>query len=143
MTALKRRTDWLDRLQRELEAAADRPHQWGRHDCALWCARCIHAMTGADFAKGLRGRYRSERGAFRVLSEYGGLEGLVTHFLGEPVGPICARRGDVLIGPFHERDDGTLVDVFAICVGHKGAAPGADGLRLHEIGNYTKAWRVG
>lgn len=45
--------------------------QWGRDDCALWCANILEAALGYDAAESFRGRYRSSDGAQRVLGEGG------------------------------------------------------------------------
>lgn len=51
--------------------AAPAPMQWGRDDCALWCANILQAALGYDGAARFRGRYRSRSGAKRVLGKAG------------------------------------------------------------------------
>ncbi len=45
--------------------------QWGRDDCALWCANIVKAALGYDAATTFRGRYRTRVGARRVLGRRG------------------------------------------------------------------------
>lgn len=45
--------------------------QWGKDDCALWCANILKAALGYDGAERFRGRYRTRRGAGRVLGAAG------------------------------------------------------------------------
>lgn len=65
-----------ERLQTALLAAMGSvgEMQWGRDDCALWCANILEEALGYDGAAHFRGRYRTRRGAQRVLGQ-GGLAG--------------------------------------------------------------------
>ena len=47
------------------------PMQWGRDDCALWCANILKVALGYDAAASFRGRYRTCIGARRVLGQRG------------------------------------------------------------------------
>jgi hypothetical protein len=64
-----------DRLEIEVLSAMDRasatPMQWGRDDCALWCADVLRAALGYDAAERFRGRYKTRIGARRVLGRGG------------------------------------------------------------------------
>lgn len=51
--------------------AAATPMQWGRDDCALWCANVLETALGYDGAARFRGRYRTRIGARRVLGGQG------------------------------------------------------------------------
>jgi hypothetical protein len=48
--------------------------QWGRDDCALWCANILKDALGYDGAERFRKRYRTRIGARRVLGR-GGIAG--------------------------------------------------------------------
>lgn len=45
--------------------------QWGKDDCALWCANILKDALGYDGAERFRGRYRTRIGARRVLGKGG------------------------------------------------------------------------
>lgn len=45
--------------------------QWGKDDCALWCANILKDALGYDGAERFRGRYRTRIGARRVLGRQG------------------------------------------------------------------------
>lgn len=64
-----------EKLQRALLGAMDSASasemQWGRDDCALWCANILHQALGYDAALRFRGRYRTRIGAGRVLGAAG------------------------------------------------------------------------
>jgi hypothetical protein len=60
----------LDRaLQAAMATASEM--QWGRDDCALWCANILREALGYDGAARFRGRYRTRIGAARVLGQAG------------------------------------------------------------------------
>jgi len=51
--------DWRARLSAYFVAVAARPLVYGTHDCALFVAGAVEAMTGVDPAARWRGRYES------------------------------------------------------------------------------------
>jgi hypothetical protein len=65
--------DWNSRFAGLVSAVQARPFAWGEHDCCLWAADAVQALTGADPAGDLRGTYQTEQGAARVLLRIGGL----------------------------------------------------------------------
>ena len=62
---------WQERLAAYLSGCAQRPFAYGEHDCALFSAGAVRAMTGLDLAEGWRGRYSTLRGGLRVLRAQG------------------------------------------------------------------------
>lgn len=62
-----RHTDWFQRLTHYLADAAAKPFVEGEHDCALFLAGGVKAMTGVDYAAPYRGRYTTTRGGLRIL----------------------------------------------------------------------------
>lgn len=58
-------------IKRAMERACAAPMQWGKDDCALWCADILKAAIGYDAAADFRGRYTTQRGARRVLGAGG------------------------------------------------------------------------
>ncbi len=50
-----------------MHRAARKPMEWGIDDCSLWCANAIREALGYDPAKKFRGKYRTRRGATRLL----------------------------------------------------------------------------
>lgn len=63
---MTRRTDWHQRLCTFLAETADRPFAPGRHDCALFAAGAVKAVTGRDPARGWRGYRTVARGQVRL-----------------------------------------------------------------------------
>lgn len=62
---------WQSRLTAWLATVSRTPFAPGQHDCALFAAGAIEAMTGCDLAADWRGRYRTLRGGVRVLRKAG------------------------------------------------------------------------
>lgn len=93
--------DWQDRLAAYLEDCQGRRFAYGSHDCALFAAGAVEAMTGVDLAEGWRGRYRGPASARRALggSPAEGLMATVDAALGPRRAPGEALAGDVLAVP--------------------------------------------
>ncbi|WP_109464410.1 DUF6950 family protein [Albibacillus kandeliae] len=68
---MKRLPDWKPRLMSYLVRAARRPFKEGEHDCALFLAGGVEAMTGEDYAAPYRGRYSTTLGGLRILKKDG------------------------------------------------------------------------
>lgn len=137
-TTYTRLRDWQSRLQACIAARRRLAFAWGEHDCCLFAADCVQAMTGADPAAAYRGRYDSELGAARLLKAAGGVRGLLTEAFGEPINVRLARVGDVGIATIAERDH------VAVCGGAMWLTTSFSGvvaaLQPHMIAD---AWRVG
>jgi hypothetical protein len=63
--------DWHARLVTYMADCRARPFAPGHHDCALFAAGAVQAMTGVDPAAEWRGRYTTHRGGLRVLRRAG------------------------------------------------------------------------
>ena len=63
--------DWKQHLTLYLADVARRPFAPGVHDCALFAAGAVQAMTGVDMAAPFRGRYRTLAGGSRILKAAG------------------------------------------------------------------------
>lgn len=88
-------SDWRDRLHAQIDLARTREAQFGVHDCLQFPALCIEAITGVNPATQF-GAYSTELGAAKLMTEFGGVSGILTKAFGEPVAPNWARSGDVV-----------------------------------------------
>lgn len=88
--------DWPQRLDAEIERARSREFAYGAHDCCLFAADIVLAITGVDPAAHLRG-YTCAIAAARIVAAHGSIEALASSLLGEPVSPKSAQRGDIVI----------------------------------------------
>jgi hypothetical protein len=100
---MDRLPDWPALLARHILEATDRAFEWGRHDCSVFAADGILAITGRDPIARARGRYACEKRAAVILREIGGggLPEAADHLmsgLGAPlVHPAFAQRGDLVL----------------------------------------------
>lgn len=136
-----RRDDWRARLAAEMDRQRREPFKWGSHDCALgFASGIVEAITGADLARGFRGKYRTPQEAAKILSEHDAatLGDLVSQFLPE-VHPAFARVGDIGVieadGPVGQAM--CMFDASGLVVmtdeGH-GRRPRGDALRAFKVG---------
>lgn len=131
--------DWDLRLAAAVDAARGRPFVWGQHDCLTWAFDVRAAITGQpSLADQWRGRYRTEKGALRLIRRFGHADlvaGLLAE-LGQPLAsPLMARRGDIAMS----RD---AFPVVAIVLGAQVTAPGPDGPATFPLRDAAMAWRV-
>lgn len=109
------------------------PFTWGQFDCVMWAADAVLAVTGHDFAAGMRGTYSTEREALRLVQQHGGLQALVTDRL-DPWHVALARCGDIGL-----MDADTRPTLVVNGGGHWLAAT-AQGLQSVDPARVTMAW---
>ena len=129
---------WELRLAAAVEGARGRPFVWGQHDCALWAFDLRRDLTSSDDVAALwRGRYRTARGAVRVMRRLGwlSLETAGRDLLGEPLPSVhLAQRGDLVL---------TNTGLgFGICLGARAAGIAPSGLVLVPLSACALAWRI-
>jgi len=99
-----RRADWRARLAQYVASVAARPFRPGAHDCALFVAGAVEAMTGADAARDWRGTYRTLAAGQAALQSAGFLDHVdFVAAICPPVAPSLAQVGDLAALP---GDDG-------------------------------------
>lgn len=135
---MKRIKGWEQALAATTRAAMPKRHAWGSHDCALFAADCVRAITGVDLAEEFRGQYNDENGARRVLASLGceNVGDLASRYLPEIDAPM-ARRGDVVMM------DGKFGPFLAIVDGWTAVGPSLRGLEHVPASSALRAWRVG
>ena len=135
-------SNWPSALIAHIEDNRQTPFKWGVHDCMLWAASCIEAVTDNDPAKDLRGTYSTALAAIRIIDSYGGFNALVESLIdgGEEmrIHRNLASRGD-LVTTTDERGHKAL----GICDTHHGVFPGPDGLTFIKRNDLDdEAWRI-
>lgn len=134
-----RAPDWEERLSVYLDRVIEEPFKWGSHDCALFAAGAVNAMTGTDPAADLRGTYDDRVTAALALKERaaGTLLKTAVAWFGSPKHPAFAQRGDLVM-----KDRTTL----GVCVGlHSwfvGEEHGQHGLVALPTASCTKAFTL-
>lgn len=134
MTRLR---NWPSRFAALVDSARAQPFEWGQHDCCLWAANAVLAITGRDPGAPWRGAYRTTRGALDLLESIGGLEGAGA-LTGNPIQVALAAIGDVGLVRW---TDGT--ESLAVCAGHSWLAAGDAGLVHLPLEAARCAWGVG
>jgi hypothetical protein len=119
-----------------LEAYRNEPFEWGKCDCCLFSANVVRDLTGKDFARGLRSKYRSKTGALKLIAEYGSLEKLLDETLGAAHPAMLARRGDFVLADVPE-------PALGVCDGARAIFKGEDSrLVAVPLGRCIKSWRA-
>ena len=97
ISAMSRLTDWEARLNAYIERVAGDDYAYGRHDCGLFCAGAVQAMTGDDPAEVFRGAYDDVVSAAQALRDKGAgtLVATVASLFDEKP-PAFAQRGDIV-----------------------------------------------
>lgn len=87
---------WRTALFEYVHGVARTPFAWGSHDCALFAAGAVQAMTGRDFASPYRGRYSTLAGGLRLLKKAGFSDHAdMAASLFEEQHPSAAQIGDI------------------------------------------------
>ncbi len=102
--------NWKSRLAAFLTASAAQPYAIGHHDCALFAAGAVMAVTGHDPGDAFRGRYRSKTGGLRLVRAAGHTDHIAVFAAAlEEIAPSFAAPGDVAV-VMHPQD-GPLLGV--------------------------------
>lgn len=134
---LTRKQDWQLHFEKCVSDNYNKKFEWGTHDCWLWSANLVLAITGEDIAKEYRGKYNSARTALEIIKTYGGISELCTKYVGkEPVSPLFASVGDLVLIEYLRQE------AMAICDGRTVLTTGSDGLLSLPISTTIKAWRI-
>lgn len=137
ISTLERLDDWEQRAARFFASMTDRSHAWGAHDCAIYCAGAVEAMTGVDLMADFIGGYDDEASAHRLVEAVGAdsIADVVDRFL-DPCSVRDARRGDLL--QFGDRNG-----FFMIRWSPRAVGAGASGVVHLPATLAARAWRVG
>ena len=131
--------DWPARLTKFLLSRHAEPFRYGTHDCCLFVADAVHAMTGEDLAENFRGRYRSRVEALALVGTPEAVlagEAIRRGLLEIP--PVRAGRGDVAIlgGKRH-----STLGLLSLN-GHEILAAGRRGFLRLPRSRAARAWRI-
>lgn len=141
MLELTRLPDWRARFEAEIDAIKHRPFSWEDHECGIGLVgNVVLAVTGHDAAARWRGRYRSYRGAVRVMRNEGfaNVADMVAAMLPE-IHPGLARIGDIAAFP----DDTALGFSLGIVNGERVFVLTETGMGTMDLLQATRAFRVG
>jgi hypothetical protein len=128
---MHRLPDWEARLAAYLEPLRLRPFAWGTHDCCIFAAGAVEAITGVDAMAEFRGHYRTRIGSLRALRRFGAgtLEATLDAKF-TPIAASIAQRGDIVMS------SGAL----GICWGEFLIAVGSEGDREGLVRIARRDW---
>lgn len=86
--------DWPERFAAYIAQHRSTPFAWGAHDCVLFAAGDVQAITGQW---PLSMQWPDAAAAARLLRRLGGLESAVDGVLPRLSSPALAQRGDILM----------------------------------------------
>ena len=129
--------NWEKALQEIVEVSKDREFKYGSLDCVLFVADVVKATTGIDYSKEYRGRYKTDKGALRIVKKGGGLKTLVTATLGIESSKVeYAKRGDPML--IKGKDE----DFLAVCLGEQSILVQREGLMYVKTLNCHCCWNI-
>jgi len=111
------------------------PFAWGSNDCCCFAAAAVELLTGVNPTVGVA-TYASEIGAAKLIARAGDLKALASQYLGEPVSPLMAGVGDVVLVVNEGRE------MLAVCNGVNAMAPLESRMVALGIGAATAAWKI-
>ena len=135
-----KRQDWPIKLNEVTARASTKPFAYGTHDCALFAADCVRAMTDVDLAKDFRGHYQSKPGAKRVLRQHEAddLEQLMDQIAArhgiQNASPMGAKRGDIVL---RDTPEGPALGIVS---GHYCCFAAPQGLTMVTVRECRRAW---
>lgn len=133
-----RRQDWFPRLVQYMGECARTPFAEGSHDCALFTAGAVEAMTGEDYAAPYRGRYTTTKGGLRMLRKAGHADQIALAAANLPEIPVgSAGPGDVAAVATPEGEALGIVQGAGVYV------MAAGGMGILPASQITRAFRVG
>ena len=95
---MNRLEDWAERLDAVLMDAERRPFVWGEHDCCIFAARCVEAISGVNPVPDAIGAYSDKKSAYLWLRDhFGDARSMISLFLGDEIDPNFVQRGSVAL----------------------------------------------
>ena len=137
MNTLARQPGWPLRLNQAIESARGVPFDWTSHNCAVFAADCLAAITGVH----VHARFAALMATERRARAFGpALAPRVDVVLGAErrVPPVEAQRGDVVLLAIPAPADSAL----GICVGKTAAAVSPAGLVFIPMARARCAWHI-
>lgn len=141
---MTRRSTWEADLSAYIASVRSRAFEYGQHDCGLFAAGAVLAMTGDDPGAPFRGQYSTELGCAKALKKFGAgdLEStLDSLFERRPIGRL--QRGDLV---WNGDAVGVCMGDYALFVGRAETVEGegvSEGLIRIPRTEWAGGWRVG
>lgn len=140
---MTRRSTWEADLSAYIASVRSRPFAFGEHDCGLFAAGAVLAITGDDPAAPFRGQYSTELGCAKALKKFGAGDlksTLGALFDDRPIGRL--QRGDLV---WNGEAVGVCMGDYALFVGRAETVEAeevAEGLIRIPRAEWAGGWRV-
>lgn len=131
--------NWETKLAESIHAHINYHFEYGTSDCGVFACNILKEITGVDYYKGFRSKYKTRKGLLRVIAKEGSLKDLVSKVLQtEPKPPRYAMRGD----PVLYVDEISKEECLGICIGHLVIAPKKQGLGTFSLLDSLFTWNT-
>lgn len=133
---------WEQRLHDLIVKRFRQPYTPSQFDCLIWPADAVKAVTGKDFARGHRGKYKSVAGGYRHLQGMGfkSPEALLDSLFEEKAVGFAGRGDLALCKTPTGNNPGVVIGDDALVVGEDDTN---EGLVRVPRKDWLKAWAVG
>lgn len=140
---------WEISLDKLIAERLDAPFEYGAHDCCLFAADAVLAITGIDIASpDYRGKYNDAASAFALIETITGgttVEDAMDHamqsheFVTALPSVLYAQRGDIVSCV---RGEGIMLGVVGLS-GTSAWLTDVDGLKKIPVQQCKRAWHIG
>jgi hypothetical protein len=91
-----RHSGWEAAFAARIEDTKHTPFEWGKNDCILWAGGCAEAITGRNYLSNIKGRYKTKRGAYRLIKSLAPSLPEAVDLYASRIPVLTATRGDVV-----------------------------------------------
>lgn len=139
---MKRNDTWRADMHKVIDNVTRKEFVPGEHDCALFVADVVKAITGEDHAKGLRGKYKTLARGLAALKKKG-FENHVEYAasLFPEVHPSMAGVGDIVVFKTENAEEAGCA--LGIVIGERSMVLRPEGMGTIETLKAIRAFKVG
>lgn len=125
---------WERKLAEAIQSRLNTPFKWGSQDCCMFSLYCLDTVYGTDNLAEWKGKYKTERTAYKLLEERGGYEAVLKEYGFSKLPAHQAQRGDAAFIGGQE--------AWGIVGGDKIFATGKKGLVTLDLSCALHVWRI-
>jgi len=133
-----RKENWPSILVAAIDEQKSEKFEWGKSDCLQFASRVAAQLIDHDILSEADNRYTDETGAYALLSEMGGYDGVFGKYFKQREAPRFACRGDIVTVSFNDQNICGIVDASGRMV----ACKGERGVFYLPFKYITRAWEV-
>ncbi len=124
-------------LIKYIESVKDKPHDWGKHNCCIFCNEGMKAFLNEDFMPEMISKYYDLQSAIKAIrsTKSKTLYHNLVNIFGKPIHISKASRGNIIY-----KSDGLEGPSIGICWGEITYFVGINGLVEEETRKCKLAW---